>query len=320
MKEIINEINKAKDIVILCHIVPDGDAIGSSLGLYNALKTIDKNVDVIIPEAHEKFSYIDGFSDIKITSDKDYDLAIIVDTSVPERINAREDVIKRLPKKIVIDHHVNSNPGYGDLNLILDYPAAAVIIYKLISEMGITMNKFIATAIYTGLLTDTGSFAYGNITPEIFQVASKLCEFVDIPMIHKKAMGTITKGQYDLKKMTMEKLEFYFDNRVAYSYVTDEDLRAYGAKRDECNVLLSIPREIEGVEVCILFRIYDDYLRISMRSVNLDLHEIAKKFGGGGHNHATGITIYGEYDVEEIKKNLLKEIEVKLNEWDNSSK
>lgn len=199
-------------------------------------------------------------------------------------------------------------------------PAAALIVYKVIQSLGIEMDKSIAEALCTGILTDTGGFAYGNINSDVFLIVAELSKIVDVSRIHKKAIGTITKAQYELKKMTIENLEFYFNDRVSFSTVTDEDLKKYGATRNDCNVLLNVPREIEGVEVCVLFRIYEDSLRISLRSTNINLNEIVSKFGGGGHINAAGVTIVGEYNVQELKKRLLNEIEVKLNEWDNSSK
>lgn len=314
---IIDELIKSNNIVLLCHQNPDGDAIGSTLALYHALKKINKKVDIVIENSPKKFSFIDGYNEIKNNSNKKYDLGVILDTARIDRVNNPGNILENIKKIIVIDHHI-SNIGYGDLNYVENSPACCQTIYNLISDMNIEIDNQIGVPLVTGLLTDTGGFAHSNVTEETFLVAATLSKVVDISKIYKKVLGTITKSQFELKKITMDNLEFYNNNQIAFSYITYGDIERVGATRDECDILVNIGREIEGVEVSIFARIYKEETRISLRSTNIDVNDIAKIFGGGGHINASGITTTLNFDT--LKEEIIKETGKRIDEWNFSSR
>ena len=185
MNNIIDEIKVSNNIVLLCHINPDGDAIGSTLAMYESLKKLGKDVDVLIEDPPEVFNYIKNFTSIKKSSTKKYEVAIILDTASRERVSDSSNILDSVSKIIVIDHHI-SNTNYGNYNLVEKYPACCELVYNLIKEMGITIDKDIAVPIATGLLTDTGGFSHNDVLPSTFFLAGELIKIIDMSKIYKK--------------------------------------------------------------------------------------------------------------------------------------
>ena len=317
MNNIIDKILVGNNIVLLCHNNPDGDAIGSTLSIYHALKKLGKEVEVVIEEPPKKFNYIKGFDEIKKESTKKYDIAIILDTATKDRVNDPSNIIDKVGKIYVIDHHI-SNTHYGDENLVEEYPACSQVVYNLIKEMNIDIDEDIATALITGLLTDTGGFSHQDVLPSTFKMAEELSKIVNISNIYKKALKTITKNQFEIKKIASDNLEFYNDGKIAFSYITEEDMKKTNVDSNGCGILVNIPLEIENIEVSILARKYPNETRISLRSVHINVNEITSLFGGGGHINAAGLISTMPY--EELKEKILKEVGKKVNEWNTSSK
>lgn len=318
MNNIISEIQKSNNIVLLCHENPDGDAVGSTIATYHILKKIGKEVDMVIKDVPTKFSFINGYEDIKSSSDKEYNLGIILDTASKERINNPNNIINHIAKTIVIDHH-GSNTHYGDINFVDSRPACCEVIYNLIKEMNVEIDENIATSLCTGLLTDTGGLSHPDVKPSTYSVAAALSQIVDIPTIHKKVLGTMTKGQFELNKIGIKNLEFYKDNQITFTYITEEDLNNLGVMKNEADILANLGRNIEGVEVAIYVRRYEEGNRVSLRSNNnIDVNEIAKVFDCGGHKNAAGIMSTMEFN--ELKEKLIYEVGKKIDEWNTSSK
>lgn len=318
MNNIISEIQKSNNIVLLCHKNPDGDAIGSTIAMYHLLKKLGKEVDMVIEDAPVRFNFIEGYQDIKEFSDKKYDIAIILDTATKEKINNPNNVTEGIKKRVVIDHHA-SNTYHGDINYVETYPACCEVVYNIIKEMNIEIDELIAVPLCTGLLTDTGGLSHPDVKPSTYQMAGDLSKVVDIPTIYKKVLGTITKGQFELKKMGMDNLEFHKNNQIAFTYIKEEDLNALGLARNEADILANLGRDIEGVEVSIFVRIYKEENRVSLRSNNnIDVNEIAKVFGCGGHKNAAGISSTMEFS--KLKENLIEEVGKKIDEWNTSGK
>ena len=175
LDKILEEINKANSIVILTHENPDGDAIGSSLAMYNILKAYGKNPDVIIPEYSKIFEFLPGTKEIKKESQvQKYDLVISLDCPTIGRLNGFASYFENAKSKIVIDHH-GTNTMFGDLNYVNpDAPACAQILIVMFEYFGFEISKDIATCIITGIITDTGGFAYSGVTAETFEFAASL--------------------------------------------------------------------------------------------------------------------------------------------------
>ena len=170
----------------------------------------------------------------------------------------------------------------------------------------------------TGLLTDTGGFSHQDVLPSTFAMAEDLSKIVNISLLYDKALRTITINQFNIKKIALDNLEFYYNGKVAISYITEEDMINTGVDQNDCGILVNIPLEIERIEVSIFLRKYKEEIRVSLRSKHINVNEIVKVFGGGGHINAAGVTVKMPY--EEIKKQVLEEVGKRINEGSISSK
>lgn len=317
MNNIIDKIQSSNNIVLLCHNNPDGDAIGSTLSMYYILTKLGKEVDIIIKDAPKKFDFLEGYKNIKEDSNKKYNVAIILDTASIDRVNDPNSILSKVEKKYVIDHHI-SNTHYGDENLVEERPACCQIVYEIIKKLNIKITKELGEALIVGLLTDTGGFSHQDVLPSTFAMAKDLSKIVNISSIYDKVLRSITKNQYNIKKIYLNNLEFYQNDKIAISYITGEDMINTGVDQNDCGILVNIPLEIDTVEVSILARIFKDKVRISLRSNNIDVNEVASIFGGAGHKNAAGITTNMPY--EELIKKLLEVLEGKIYEWNINSK
>ena len=317
MNNIISEIKKSNNIVLLCHNNPDGDAVGSTLAMYHILRKLGKEVDIVIENVPSKFNFIEGYENIQITSYKKYDVAIILDTASIERINNPNNIIDNIPKKLVIDHH-GSNTHYGHVNFVDSKPACCEVVYNLAITLDIEIDEKIATALCSGLLTDTGGLSHPDVKSSTYEVAAYLSKIIDVPSIHKKVLGTITKGQFELNKIGIQNLEFYKEGKITFTYITEEDLINLNLEKSDADIIANLGRNIEGVEVAIYIRKYKEENRVSLRSNNnIDVNEIAKIFGCGGHKNAAGISSTMEFN--ELKEKLIYEVGKKIDEWNLNS-
>lgn len=313
--EILEEIKKADKIVILTHETPDGDAVGSSLAMKYAIKQIGKEADVIIPEFSDCFNFLPGID--KVISDSKigkYDLAIAVDCADYKILRGYEAFFEKAKMKIVIDHH-GSNKMYGDINFVNPVaPACCQILVGMFEYLGINIDKEIGTCIITGIITDTGGFNY-NVTAETFEFAAELLrKGVNTAEVYKKTMQTKTKANFELNRLANERMEFFFDGKVAFTYITLEDEEKFGAKTGDHEGLVDIGRCIEGVEVSVFLhenKGKENGFKLSLRSCEyVNVSDVCLMFGGGGHLRAAGAWIPGT--VNQIKEKVLSEIKKQL--------
>lgn len=309
--EIIDEIKQANTIVVLTHETPDGDAIGSSLGVKLALEKIGKMVDVIITECPRMYDYLPKFTEIKKKSDiEKYDLAISVDCADLKRLDKKEYFENAL-KTIVIDHH-GSNNMYGDLNYVNPVaPACSEIILAILTYFKFDIDIDIGTCLMTGIITDTGGLQYPATTADTFEYTAELLrKGVNISEIYKRTLHTKTRANFELGKRVIERLELLENGKIAFSYITLKDLNDVNAEEGDHEGLVNIGREIEDVEISIFIRQKNeqDEYKISMRSNSdkINVSDICMVFGGGGHPRAAGAVIKG--DVQTIKEKLLAAI------------
>ena len=310
LDEILKEINKAQNIVILTHESPDGDAVGSSLALKLAIEKLDKNVDVIIPEYSRLFNFLPAANEIKKESEiKNYDLAISVDCANLKRL-AKREYFEQAKKTIVVDHH-GSNNMYGDLNYVNPVsPACCEVLAGMIEYFEINIDKSIGTCIMTGIITDTGGFRHAGINSETFEFTAELIrKGVNIPDIYKRTLRTKTRANFELTKRVMSRMELLEDGKITFTYITSEDEKETGAEPGDHEGLVDIGMDIEGVEVSIFIRQKEEEnaYKISMRSGdNVNVSDICLMFGGGGHQRAAGALIQG--NVEQVREKILKEV------------
>ncbi len=310
LDNILEEIKKANSIVIVTHESPDGDAIGSSLAMELALRSIGKKSDIIIPEYPRTFNFLPNAKNVKDKSDlKKYDLAISLDCTDLRRINGKE-YFEEAKRTIVIDHH-GTNSMYGDINFVNPVaPACCEILVGMFTYFNIDINQEIGTCILTGIITDTGGFKYQSVTAETFEFTAELLrKGVNVSEIYQTALETRTMANFQLLKKTLNRMEILEDGKVTFTYITNQDETEVNAEPGDHEGLVEIGRDIEGVEISILLRQKDneDKYKVSMRSRNyVNVSDICYIFGGGGHPKAAGCLIQGT--VEQIKEKLLREI------------
>ena len=221
LDDIKAQIDKANSIVVLAHEDPDGDAIGSSLAMYHALKSLDKDVDIIIPEFPKTFEFLPGTEEIQSEGKKEfnYDLAIALDCADTRRLKGYEEYFETAKSKISIDHH-GSNTMYADYNYVDPVsPACAQILVVILNSMGKTIDKNIGTCILTGIVTDTGGFRYSGVSTETFEVASMILRLgVNLSDICRRVLQVKTKANFELTKIVTDRMEF-FENRKNCIYI-----------------------------------------------------------------------------------------------------
>jgi len=305
---IIEEIDKAKSIVILTHEMPDGDAIGSSLALYAGLKQLGKDADVVIPEYSKTFEFLPNIKEIKEEGkNENYDLAIALDCGDIKRLNGFASCFENANTTISIDHH-SSNTMFADYNFVNPMaPAASQILIVVLEALGIIIDKDIGTCLLTGIITDTGGFKYEGVTAETFEfVAELLSKGVNVSNVYKKVLQTVSKKRFSLMQIAMNRIEFLEDGKLTFTYITKEDEEKVGAGNNEHDGIVEIGRDIEGVEVSIFLRETENGYKISLRSNEyVNVSDICLIFGGGGHVRAAGGNI--NLPFEQAKEKIIQE-------------
>ena len=315
LDNILNEINKAESIVILTHENPDGDAVGSSLALYNALKDYGKNPDVIIPEYSRCFEFLPGAEKIKKESDiKNYDLAISVDAATIKMLNGWANYFENAKCSIVIDHH-GTNTMYGDINFVNpDAPACAQILIVLLKYFNIEITKEIGTCILTGIITDTGGFKYQGTNVETFEFVAELLERgVNVSKIYRRVLETTTRTSFELRRIAESRLEFFYNNKATFTFITLEDEQKVHSETGDHEGIVNIGKCIEGVEVSVFVRELKDNKgwKVSLRSNEyVNVSDVALLFGGGGHPRAAGCNLQG--DLQFVKERIMNEVKAYL--------
>ena len=310
LDHIKEEIEKAEHIVILTHESPDGDAVGSSLAMYKALIGRGKDVDVVIPSYPKTFDFLPGADEIKEEGRKDfsYDLGISVDCTDTKRLKGYEEYYENAKTKISIDHH-GTNSMFADYNCVdPTAPACAQILIIVLKTIGVEINKEIGTCILTGIITDTGGFRYEGVTTETFEIAASLLRLgVNSSEICKKALQTKTKANFELSKLIINRMEFFEEGKIAFTYITSEDEKKYKVLPWDHEGWVEIGRDIENVEVSIFLREIENGFKVSLRSSEyVNVAEVCSIFSGGGHIRAAGCTIH--FPLEQTKEKILDRV------------
>lgn len=314
LDNIFEEIKKANSIVILTHENPDGDAIGSGLAMYNALKKMEKDVDIIIPEVPRVYDFLPNREEIqKEGKEKVYDLAIALDTANIKLLNGFAKYFEDAKVKVSIDHH-GTNTMFGDYNYInIDSPACAQILITVLEYFGIEIDKEIGTCILTGIITDTGGFQYQNTRPETFEFAANLLKKgINVSDVYKRVMNTKSKANFELRKRAIDRLEFFENGKIAVTYINKKDMQEVDAESGDYEGIVEEGRAIEGVEVSIFLREKDENLyKASLRSNDyVNVSDICLLFGGGGHIHAAGCNM--AMPLEQAKEIIVNETKINL--------
>ncbi|MEX2416110.1 MAG: bifunctional oligoribonuclease/PAP phosphatase NrnA [Paenibacillaceae bacterium] len=293
-------ILEENDFLVVSHVQPDGDAASSTIAIGLILQTLNKSFIMLNEDKIPiKFDYLSGYELIQQAGiidsiPRQYQNIIAVDCADFSRVGIVESWFENNPTILNIDHHP-TNDQYGTIPLIqAEAAATAEILFYLVEALGVTWTKQLADCIYTGLLTDTGGFRYSNTSPKVMEIASKMLEFgVDGHQLAEHLLERIAFSHILILKRALSSLSFTENNRIGWMLVTQEDIAVSQANNEDLEGLVNYPRNIEGVEVGLLFKeITESTVKVSFRSAGkIDVASIAHRLGGGGHKRASGCTL-----------------------------
>ena len=300
------EIENAENIVLVTHVGPDGDALGSALGMWHFLMTIDKTPTVIVPSPPPNFlMWMPGadrmiiYSEKKEEADKAIDeaeLILAVDFNTPNRLALMaEKVVNAKAHKILIDHHLNPSPDFA--NVVISYPqisSTSELIFRAICRMGhfSDINLGCAECIYVGMMTDTGGFTYNSNHEEIYSIIYELIKLgVDKDDIYRKVYNTFSADRMRLMGYCLyKKMKIYPEYQAALITLTQKEMHEFNYDNGDAEGFVNIPLSIEGINFTVFMREDPDKIKVSLRSQGtFPTNKFASEvFGGGGHLNASG--------------------------------
>ena len=308
-KELAEQFLKLLDehnrVSIISHKRPDGDTIGSATALYSSLKLMGKQAELVCIDSHDlprKFDFLNGFGKYKQKISYSDSLVVTVDCGDLGRCGLDLD-----GRKIVnIDHH-KSNTYYGDLNIVEVEVSTTAVLFKLLQE-GFAIDKNVAQSLYTGLITDSINFTTSLVNEHTFKLASDMISYGVEPsyisqMVNKRESLAHTR----LIAKAIDSMTLHIDGTVAVMTVTAEDLKATGARVSDIDGIVDFAAALATVEIGVLIVELQNFYKISLRSKNVDVSQIASSFGGGGHKNAAGFEVK-EGKISEVKKKIIERI------------
>ncbi|HZP82388.1 MAG TPA: bifunctional oligoribonuclease/PAP phosphatase NrnA [Chthonomonadaceae bacterium] len=302
IKQAVEAICAARRIVLTCHINPDGDTLGCVLALAHALRALDKEVTVLAADGvPDIYCWMPGVEWVETgTERRDFDLAIVCDAGALDRVGRSVmPVVESAPCLIDIDHHV-ADGVFGDVQVV-DATAAATaeLVWQVIRALSLATGKELATrevaeCLMTGIVTDTGSFRFLNVTPRTFLLAARLQRLGALPApIAENVFENRSFASLKLLGRALDSLQTTPDGRIAWAHVTAQDYEELGATDAETEGIVNHVRSVRNAQVGILFREVPGHkVRISIRARDgADVNKVARVFGGGGHKLAAGCSL-----------------------------
>jgi phosphoesterase RecJ-like protein len=296
----------ARQVALACHVNPDGDALGSMLGLFHVLRAAGRDV---VASFSNPFVVAPHYRELPgldlITRPEDFpsepDVMVTFDCGSLGRLGDLEPAAKAAGELIVIDHHI-SNDRYGSMNLVdPDAAASGWVVLQLVDEIGLPLDRDAAVCLYAALVCDTGRFQYDTTTPAVFDMARRLTEF-EVP-VSRLSRTLFEEHRFAYLRLLGEALgnaELVREQRFVWTAITQEMLGRHGVAMEEVEGLIDILRRAAEAEVtCVLKEEVDGTIRVSLRSLGgIDVRRIAEAHGGGGHRFAAGFT--SALDIETV--------------------
>jgi len=302
LSQVVELVEKKDRFAITSHVRPDGDSLGSSLGLYWLLRALDKDVEVTMRDtAPHAYQQLPGANAIRVTPsvDRPYDAVFVIECSDIDRPGLID-----LEKQFVvnIDHH-STTALFGAINWI-DSTASAVgeMIYNLCKATGVRVTKEIAECVYTALLTDTGSFHYSNTTERTFKIASELVRTGIKPAKTAEAIfGSYQWPKIELLSLVLATAKRDETGHIAWMEQTLEMQEQTRASEEDADGFVNYPLSVGEIEATALFKeCSPGVYRTSLRSKgDVNVAKVAEQFGGGGHRNAAGCTLKGNLESVE---------------------
>lgn len=297
IEKILPVIRESRSFLVASHENPDGDAIGSTLALANALREIGKEVVAYNQDGvPNDYRFLPGWEHVvtSLPEDARFDVGLVLDAGELRRAGSW---IRRACRTLVnIDHHPHSE-NFGEIYWVDEQASATgVLVYRLLQAGGWPISLDVATSIYTTILSDTGSFRYSNADPEAFRVAGEMVALgVDPWSIASGLYESQEESRLRLLALALPTLDVAPCGTFAAITVTEDMLSMTGSRPEHTDRFINYPRSIQGVEVAIFFRqIGPDRFKVGFRSKGkIDVGALAREFGGGGHHNAAGAELNG---------------------------
>lgn len=296
--QVAEALLSAGSVLVCGHVHPDGDAVGSVLALTLALRSAGVQAVPTLADDHDApvtYRFLAGFELYRRATELDApEVFVALDTPSWARLGNAESLARSAGRVIVIDHH-GDDACYGALNLVDPHaPSTASIIWRLLPHLGVEPTSEIAAACYTALMTDTGRFSYGNTTSDALREAADMVDLGADPFrVYSKVYESRTPGSLNLLGRVLARITAANSGRVAYSWMTDDDLAETGALAEDTENIVDVVRQSRGVDAVVFFKAGADGVKVSLRAKcpTLDVGSIARGFGGGGHFAAAGATL-----------------------------
>ncbi len=316
MDQILYHLKNSHRVLVVSHIHPDGDAIGSLIAMGRSLEVLNKKTtwynESPIPAVYRFLPWSNRIVR-KLNSTK-FDIAVILDCSDVQRIGKALSKIKNVPVIVNIDHHI-TNTRFGHFQRIdTSACATAEIIYSLIKQLDVHIDTPIATSIYTAILTDTGSFRFSNTNKAAFEICREMVELGVSPYdIAQKVYGRYSLGRLKLLNRALDSIEISYNGKLSMMILTQNMFDETQTQPEDVDGLINYARRIEDVKVAALIQEHQNgkgkakhsnRFHVSLRSDgSVDVAAIASSFGGGGHATAAGFSI--ESTLSEVKLKLI---------------
>lgn len=302
INEIISHLLEAKKILLLCHVSPDGDCIGSLVALGRALQRLNKDVCMASEDKIPgSLRFITEPGEILPTNEitEKFDTAVAIDSGDMQRLGLiGQELFSKADFRINIDHH-SSNPLYGDLNLVQPQRAATgEIILDLIFNLGIEIDRSLAEPLYTAIFTDTGGFRFTNTTKDTLNKAALLVGYGASPnLISHEIYENKPLGYFKMLALAFGR--FTIVEKICYTWISFDEMAEFGLDFEASEELSTFAKMLENTKMSLVFKQKEENLvKVSLRSQNgYDVAKLAEKFGGGGHKQAAGCTINAPLDV-----------------------
>jgi phosphoesterase RecJ-like protein len=325
--QVATRLRQSERIVIVSHVSPDGDAIGSSLGLQHFLRRQGKLATVVVPNAFPDFlKWMPGAKDVlcyhryKEVADRyiaQADLIFCLDFNVLSRIDAVAPAVERAQaKRILVDHHLHPD-DFADT--VISHPeisSTSELVYRLISQLGQAgaLTREAAECIYTGMMTDTGGFTYNSNQPEIYLIIAELLgKGINKDEIYRRTFNTNSEGRLRMMGYVLfDKMQVFPEFHTALICLSREEQSKFRCVKGDTEGFVNMPLQMKGISFSVFFRedTEKDMIKVSLRSVGtFPCNRVAADFfGGGGHLNASGGEFYGPMEgaVDLFKQALMK--------------
>ncbi|HPF53198.1 MAG TPA: bifunctional oligoribonuclease/PAP phosphatase NrnA [Clostridia bacterium] len=308
LDETASFIEKNDGFLLVSHISPDGDTMGSALALYAALKKLGKSAQLVcVDPVPQYLSFMHNSSEFRLPAlAQPFNAVIFIDCADESRTGMPELFANRKPS-LSIDHH-RTNPMFADVNLVERRAATGELMYKVIRRIGAEIDRDMAECLFTAIATDSGNFAYAATEPDTFRISGDLLECgFDLPELNRRLFRTKRLSRVRVLGIVMSGMQIMCDGLFAMATLSNEQMDSVNASGVDCEGVIDMMRDVEGVETACLIRDdKDGELRVSMRSKHdFDVAKVMQMFDGGGHMRASGCVL--KMKLEEAKS-MLEEV------------